>query len=78
MEGNAPYDKEGLEKLKKAMMRHLHWQMYGDAAMEHANEFWKTYNHLGISQILSRNNYSRENEKISNIQMLLNLLSNQI
>jgi len=42
------YDRSGAQILKKAMMRHLFRQKYGDAALETADLFYDEYNPLNF------------------------------
>ncbi len=40
------YDRDGVQKLKKAMMHHLYREKHGDAALEIADQFCDEYNPL--------------------------------
>ena len=42
------YDREGAQKLKKAMMRHVYKLKHGEVAMKTAEDFSGDYNPLNI------------------------------
>jgi hypothetical protein len=42
------YDRDGAQKLKKAMMRHLYREKHGDRALETAYQFCDEYNPLNV------------------------------
>jgi hypothetical protein len=42
------YDREGAQKLKMAMMRHVYKLKHGEEVMKTAGDFCEDYNHLNI------------------------------